>query len=61
MTTFNIGFRCNDVLMEVTIVKEMLLAGLTVKRISRTAWSVENVTDEWVTRLMKVADKYWFW
>jgi hypothetical protein len=47
--------------MEVTIVKEMLLAGFTVKKISRTAWSVENITDEWVSRIMKVADKYWFW
>lgn len=60
MTTYNVGFRLNDLLMEITFIKEMLLAGLSVKRISRTSWSVTEINDEWVGRIMKMADKYWF-
>jgi hypothetical protein len=57
---YNMGFRINDVLMEIMFVREMLLAGLTVKRISRTAYSVTNVNDEWVSRIMKHTDKWWY-
>lgn len=57
---YNMGFRINDVLMEIMFVREMLLAGLAVKRISRTAYSVTNVSDEWVSRIMKHTDKWWY-
>lgn len=60
MTKFNVGFKCNDVLLEVTLVKEILIAGLPVRKISRTAWSCTGVDDIWLERIQKVADKYWY-
>jgi hypothetical protein len=61
MTTYNMGFRINDILLEIVFVKELILAGYHPKRISKTSYSVEGLTEEWVDRIRKVADKYWYY
>ena len=57
---YNIGFRINDILMEVTVVRDLLIAGYEVKRISKNCYSVIGVEFPWLTRIEKYADKFWY-
>lgn len=59
-TTYNVGFRICDLLTEITLVKDLLLMGYDVKRLSKNCYSVSNISFAWLCRIENVADKYWY-
>ena len=60
MATYNVGFKINDVLLEVSFVRDLCLAGYEARKLSKSAWFVEAVNEEWLARIQKISDKYWY-
>lgn len=57
--TYNMGFKFYDLLTEVNVVKDLLISGYEVKRLSKNCYSVIGVDEAWRDRIERLANKFW--
>lgn len=56
----NMGFKFKDNLTEYAVIQRLTDDGYKIRHMGGGVYSVTNLSDDWVDRIMKTAKKYWF-
>lgn len=57
---YNIGFRFKDNLTEYAVIQRLENDGYEVRHLGGGCYNVINLSENWVDRIMKTANKWWF-
>jgi biotin operon repressor len=56
----NMGFRFRNSVKECKCIQDLTNDGYQIRHLGGGCYSVTNLSDAWVTRIMKDSAKYWF-